>query len=293
MARVRTGSYRHSFFEPHELRALWPRLEAPIARARTRYEAGEWSAAELTGAVMAEVWRAARGSRWHNGRREKRVGEPAVAAGSPLAIVQDFRWRSIPPAALEILLEWHRAAVPLRLCFDIPNVEAVLADQTAGRRCVSVLIGDPETFFNGADGRDGFSFILHDLLHASHFFENKDHFRRQVFFSRWMLDLLHSGLAARGEAFDYLASDMNTHWVHAMKCLKSILPEEARDRCLDALDRVAGPGAALRVSGLWRKLNTPEENEELRFQVDHVFADFLETGLGGVATPPTFVLARK
>lgn len=274
MPRVRTGSYRQSFFTPVEMEALaarlWPRLEEAKARAA----AGHWSPAEFAGFILTLVWSEARPRSWTNGPRPRLGDEQELPPGSPLATIQKTRLRGIPPEAADILIGWHRGRYPLDLVQRVPSALEVLEAQCRGRRCVSVLVKDPEAFIRGGEGRDSFSFTLHDLLHAWHFYRDPEQRDRQVFFSKWMREFLfeeevRAACADSSDlrvALEYLSADMNTHWVHAVKCLKSILRTRPRltELGLVALERLPGAGAPDEFRDLWDRINSPDETPATR-----------------------------
>src|SRR5262249_1432541 len=150
-----------------------------------------------------------------------------------------------------------------------------------GARCVSALLQSREQFVHGTPERDSFSFMLHDLIHASHFFRDENHSKKQIFFCRWMRvfsgyepvdERIRSGKLLK-KSFEYLIRDMNRDWIHSIKCLKSIMPVEFHPLCVESLDEFLGFSSGINAS--WEKLNSPEENEETRTDLDRTLSTFL------------------
>jgi hypothetical protein len=80
------------------------------------------------------------------------------------------------------------------------------------------------------EGRDAYSFILHDLIHADHFFGKPEWREGQIeFYKRcltlWRLPEFQDQLAQDSllrEQFEYAYSDMNSHPQHLNQYLQSI-----------------------------------------------------------------------
>ena len=280
MSRVRAGAYKKSFFTSEDLAPLVADLWPDFETAKTRFASSEMSAAELTAQFLLGIWRSARPVRWHNGQRPRPESEHTVVLSPALEILQTKRLRGIPPEAIDVLLKWHHEVLPLDLTFKIPSAQEVIEAQCRGRRCVSVLIESPEQFLAGGEDRDSFSFALHDLIHASHFYRDPEHFERQVFFSKWML-IFSQQTQTRfhwsqdpefAGALEYLVADMNTHWVHSVKCLKSIVRGQAaiEAECLDSLLSMLGTEPPENLARAWSQLNSPFEAEVLHHEWDRL-----------------------
>lgn len=138
--------------------------------------------------------------------------------------------RSIPLSVQKSLALWSQKDV-LRLCEYIPSPEEVMRLQSLGLRCVSVLT-DPlqmKTFVE--EGRDVLGFVVHDLIHADHFFADPQQAKAQIKFSNYLEKLhglpqiqerLRADIEFMGE-WHYLISDMNSVPLHLFKTLKAIL----------------------------------------------------------------------
>jgi hypothetical protein len=151
----------------------------------------------------------------------------------------DRAFKATPVAVHRSLLAWSAGAYPLVLMDRVPTVEEVLAQQTRGQRCVT-LMRRPSALAKLVLGeRDALGFAFHDLIHADHFFHDNHLMRAQVGFYRLVERMLTEGMLAPfmaraefPEALDYLLADMNAHPVHLLKCLRAI--------CRKAHDRESG-----------------------------------------------------
>ncbi|MGZ3782793.1 MAG: hypothetical protein ACXVCY_19275 [Pseudobdellovibrionaceae bacterium] len=140
-------------------------------------------------------------------------------------------WRSIPLSVAKSLCAWRSGRYSLNLLTYVPTPEEVLLMQTQGQRCVSMLI-EPEQIRTFVDeGRDVLGFIVHDLIHADHFFADQEKARAQIQFCQKLLTVLNffeiqqmlDRDAIFKSEFHYLMSDMNSVPLHLLKTLKAIL----------------------------------------------------------------------
>lgn len=140
-------------------------------------------------------------------------------------------WRSIPLAVARALMAWQAGTYPLQLLTHIPSPEEVLKMQADGKRCVSMLIKKDEISNFVENNRDVLGFIVHDLLHADHFFSDSVNAARQVHFSKKLIEVyqmpqIQQMLKTDEEfkrEFHYLMSDMNSVPFHLIKTFKAIL----------------------------------------------------------------------
>ncbi len=133
-----------------------------------------------------------------------------------------FILRGVPEKVLWSLDQWRMDKISLELHHDILTPEDLLALQSKGKRCVTALVQNTEISRPVEEGRDVWSFCLHDLLHASHFFRNHDELCAQQFLSKFFLDALqntklktyfdHDSIFKK--EFYYIASDMNANPVY-------------------------------------------------------------------------------
>lgn len=138
-----------------------------------------------------------------------------------------YQLKHIPATAQMSLLRWADGIYPLIATRKLPSSLEVLNFQTQNKRVVSLLLPPPDTYVLGE--RDPMSFVLHDLIHAYHFFENKEVRNEQLGFYQCMQkSLSHKILqealldAQFAKDFEYLISDMNSVSLHMCMSLKSI-----------------------------------------------------------------------
>ena len=130
------------------------------------------------------------------------------------------------------LAAWLRMDWPLMLCEYIPSSCEVLSMQTQGKRPVTVLSAWPRMLNPVLNKPNAFAFMVHDLEHAWKFFHDPVmHSEQREFFcileaaqKKGQFDAyLHD--EEFSAKFAYLASDMNTHTLHASQFLRAILVE--------------------------------------------------------------------
>ncbi len=140
-------------------------------------------------------------------------------------------WRSIPFSVQKSLSAWNSALYPLNLLTHLPSADDVLQMQARGRRCVSMLLEPEQIHSFVEEGRDVLGFIVHDLIHADHFFHDPLRAQAQVLFCQKLLEVLKLAVIqhmlfiddAFRKEFHYLMSDMNSVPLHLLKTLKAIL----------------------------------------------------------------------
>ena len=147
-----------------------------------------------------------------------------------MSLIGQHSLRSLPWSVNRSLCQWHLGQYPLQLLFHIPSTDEVHQLQTQGQRCVSLLMQESELTQAYTGGRDSLGFLVHDLIHADHFFLEPQKRLAQVQFSKYLWQLKeHAWIQQRrGEDpqfdhdWDYLVSDMNTVPLHLLKALKAI-----------------------------------------------------------------------
>lgn len=132
--------------------------------------------------------------------------------------------RGVPALVLSSLRGWRDQKNTLQLLHRVPTGEELLALQTRGVRCVTALITKTEIEVPVEEGRDVWSFCLHDLLHAGHFFSQPRFLKAQRFLSALFLkfwrekdfqrDLEQDSIWKKD--FEYIAADMNAHPVYIL-----------------------------------------------------------------------------
>lgn len=210
--------------------------------------------AEFCAQMILMVWRDVFGNSFHNGKYPTEV--------------LPFRLRFLSTVVNQGLGRWLAQEIQLELKFHVPDPLEVLRAQAQGKRIVSALITKEEILNFEEHGRDFTSFLIHDLVHAHHFFADEPgEFERQVVFSGWMKEIVENGtwdclLRLKPEMrtqFEYLISDMNTHTWHLIKTLKSLLDQASLPDLELQFLKVMGS----EFQELWSKINSPCESYPL------------------------------
>jgi len=197
---------------------------------------------------------------WYGGQRQKIFLDSTANFLHPLCLIQLFKDTPVclPPKLnpemnlLDFINVVKIKAFPescnRSLCFianhhypllineKIPTPSELLQIQISGKRIITFNENHstwPDIFFSG---RDFLGFIMHDLIHADHFFYNPEHRRGQLGFFNFiknilsdqrLVDLLRSNTFKTG--FEYIISDMNSHPVHLFQTLKNLLFSELKN----------------------------------------------------------------
>lgn len=130
--------------------------------------------------------------------------------------------RGVPEKVLRSLRGWREGSFDLFLIHFIPSAKELLAFQVQGKRCVTALVTSDQIKIPAETGRDVWSFCLHDLLHASHFFadakqNSSQKYLASFFLEAWEQPLFQSWLSKDPQFaadFTYVAADMNAHPVY-------------------------------------------------------------------------------
>lgn len=127
--------------------------------------------------------------------------------------------RGIPHKVNQVLINWYLGYYPCVLIHHVPTAEEMLIIQAQGKRYVTVFLTLKEWKEEIHHGRDHFSFTVHDLIHASEFFQSEMLKNAQIVFYKKLLNHYPylkelSTSAEYQHSLHYLISDMNTHPEH-------------------------------------------------------------------------------
>ncbi len=198
--------------------------------------------------------------------------------------LSSVRFRGIPDSARLSLLQWVRNDYPLQLLGYIPNVDEVFAMQLLGKRCVTFFMQADELLLDH-HGRDALSFVVHDLIHAHEFYENRQRTKQQIGFYLWLQSissidalqyLIHSSKEFK-EYWDYLRSDMNSYCGHLLKTLEATLTIHSKEidpdfhwgKLIDLSD------LPLSDKNLFKKINTKDWSDEDFIRLENIFESLL------------------
>jgi hypothetical protein len=172
-----------------------------------------------------------------------------------------YAWRGHSDRIRRALYRWSCGRYPLLRWKTIPTPLELLEVQAQGRRGVTVF-SNPQEWEQNHQNKSAFEFVIHDLVHADHFFEKDDWQEgQQVFYqfilSRWNEPLIQAIRQLCPNSFDYLISDMNSHPLHLMRTLhalsletrkkelgldlKTRLPESEEKRWCEDLEKLGKP----------------------------------------------------
>jgi hypothetical protein len=240
---MRQGRYRYQMIEQEQLNQWAPALSRLFNDWRASKEAGRLRDWELVGLYLVvfvflhrprEKWRPA--ARVFEPREGCWAMVEQTGAQHLKSLVSDEKarewaacaswvWgampalRGVPEKVLRSLRGWRAGRFPLRLFHRVPLAMELLQLQVLGERCVSLLLAESEIQQAVEEGRDVWSFALHDLLHADHFFGQPEWIGSQRFLSDLFLRVLQSEFFIAAQdidpeyraALEYVAADMNAH----------------------------------------------------------------------------------
>lgn len=153
--------------------------------------------------------------------------------------LNSHRIKALPESCYRSLCFMVDGKYPLKLSSGVVSPFDLLQIQLAGERIVSIdedFESWPKRLYSG---RDFLGFILHDLIHADHFFHEPKLRDAQLGFYRFVSTILDDTLIARlldnaefKDGFEYIISDMNSHPLHLFQTLHSLLFRILKDDVL-------------------------------------------------------------
>jgi hypothetical protein len=169
--------------------------------------------------------------KWRNNKLAKRLNDHLTL----FEFVNSFNLHSVPQSARFSLASWYLEDNFKLVLFvnKIPTPREVLEMQANAQRCVTIIFDRLDRLVLGE--RDPLSFMLHDLVHAYKMFHNEYLLKGQIGFSKAISNLLNDVTGAKlinelnesnkdfAHQFDYLISDMNSHWKHLFHYFKATL----------------------------------------------------------------------
>ncbi len=141
-------------------------------------------------------------------------------------VANEIKIKAVPDSALRSLARLANQTYPLQIINYVPTPSEILEIQLDDKRIIS-FNEDYKTWPNTLyHGRDFLSFMIHDLIHADHFFANSENRSGQLGFYRCVkliLDLENLKILLKNpnfsDGFEYIISDMNSHPIHLFKTL--------------------------------------------------------------------------
>ena len=150
--------------------------------------------------------------------------------------LQFIRVKPLSEACLRSLCLLAEPEFPIVILNHIPKPRELLDYQLLGKRILT-FNEDFEAWPASLNNeRDFLSFVIHDLIHADHFFkDNKNtlgqlgfyHFIESIWAHKSLQDLCLDTRFKKG--IEYIISDMNSHPLHLLKTLRAYLDQATRD----------------------------------------------------------------
>ncbi len=146
------------------------------------------------------------------------------------------RIKAIPESAINGIFRFYCDDYNLQILDYEPTAHEILNLQIQNQR-VLTFNDDFKIWPEKKYGeRDFLSFLLHDFIHAEHFFSDPQKRLGQIGFYKFiqkiwldkMLDEYLVSIEFNGQ-FSYLISDMNSHPIHLLQTFKAIIDQENND----------------------------------------------------------------
>lgn len=139
--------------------------------------------------------------------------------------------KALPEVCLRSLCNVVSLTYPVIITDKIPTPGELLTLQISGQRIISLNEACEEWPHTLYAERDYLGFLIHDLIHAEHFFSQALHRDGQLGVYRFLEKILSdkdlNSLLAESEkfrvGFEYIISDMNSHPLHLFQTLHSLL----------------------------------------------------------------------
>lgn len=225
---------------------------------------------ELTAEILVRFHQLHYGKLWKGAKHSDPQLQALSCFENPsLEIFRHSTLKSLPCTVARSLCLWRTGRYRLKLLNYKPSPLELLKMQVQGFRCVSLLSEDWGAFID--QERDVFSFVIHDLIHADHFFSQPQLFELQKYFYREILQLTERGFFDRAtmtenskNLIEYICSDMNSHPVHLYKTLKAALDMENPDLVPQMLEMTTWN---LQKRTAFLNLNSPLEDAQTRLDL--------------------------
>lgn len=228
-SQIRRNGYKKNFIHLEHLDKVSETVRASLEESCLRWQRKELSDCQLVAETVLLFLKTLRPKDFLGGPH--RQWEPNPGLPEVVQIFDRHSLRSIPLSVNRTLVNWSMQKYPLQLTFAPLTTLEIIDLQCQGIRCVTLPIDQKSLKTYILEERDPFSFILHDLIHADHFFRDPVQTEQQRSFSRLMLyhyrkntlDFYFKENLEFKKQVDYLASDMNAHIIHFIKYLRAII----------------------------------------------------------------------
>jgi hypothetical protein len=200
-------------------------------------------------------------------------------------LLKFYNLKGIPLAVNRTMINWGLGLWKIELLTHIPSPRELLRLQVQNTRCVTLTTNHDDIHKLVLSARDPLSFVLHDLQHADHFFNQNESLKGQLGFYSLMEQVydrpqLKQTLKENKKfkiEFEYVVSDMNAYVIHLFKCLKSAIIRADSDKSVPLFPQLLEwwnmPEKAAHAA---HKLNTPDYDSEDELQLRHFFENSQE-----------------
>lgn len=271
----RRQSYKKSFMPPADVEHWWHKVQ-PDLQTYTP----EWLSEKRHPSLLCSQYLNLFFQHYFKNPIASHLKAGALCADLPSELPQELKpwnnylFRGVKVAVNRTLLNWYQGHYPLELFFYVPEPLEVLTQQAQGKRCVSCILSLPREGYVHGD-RDPWSFLIHDLLHADQFyFQNQSQKEQQLlcylFLLGYQFQIWQPLWTMQPESqaqLEYVFSDMNSHPIHILKVLKSILIHYRYFEIWSEQFLSLAPNLIQHWWPEFIKLNTPEENSHSHRQL--------------------------
>jgi hypothetical protein len=141
-------------------------------------------------------------------------------------VANEVKIKAVPDSALRSLACMTDQIYPLQILKYVPSPAELLQFQLEDKRIISFNEDFESWSTTLYHGRDFLSFMIHDLIHADHFFSNSANRSGQLGFYQCVKLILQDESLKNllenpsfNDGFEYIISDMNSHPIHLFKTL--------------------------------------------------------------------------
>lgn len=228
-----------------DLRNIYSEIAGDLSNIFLLYKKGDLKSFEVAGLYILLFYFAFRPKNWKGSQLsispsatpsiylQDIIPRLSFILHDPITLIDFFstyRLKNVPESAHRALVKWADGEFPLILKTHVPNALQVLDLQKQNQRVVTT-VKDPLLLCDYILGeRDPMSFVIHDLVHADHFFKDPEVRNEQLGFYIKMSNAYNRGCFCNYledsqflKDFEYLISDMNSVSLHLLMSFKTIL----------------------------------------------------------------------
>ena len=233
---LRQNKYRKVLFDEPTLLAKKEELRSQVCSLENELKVGRSSEAEICAKYIFNFLQVMRPHDFLGGPHQSHLKLTSQQLESTVEMFAVHSFRSVPLAVNRTLVAWAEGRLKLILLAKVPGALELLELQAQGLRVVTCEFNPELIYRTGVHGRDPLGFVLHDLIHADHFFRDPKLFNLQREFYSETLIKMRSGEFNKylmadplfKNEFDYVIGDMNSHPEHLRSTLNHIFMNAQR-----------------------------------------------------------------